>query len=134
VVTTSEREQSEIVNAEPRRVLLLESDEALRELFSRILRHLHVEPVAAVDATEAVAALRDHAPELVLLDTRPAEDGVAVLSALRSDPDLAGVPVVTMGTDACAPPAVAAHVTFPFRFIDLTTILLSLLEPGSLGL
>ncbi|BDG04107.1 hypothetical protein AMOR_31030 [Anaeromyxobacter oryzae] len=116
-------------------MLVVEGDDSLRQLFATLLRHLDVVPVSADDAETAVAALRQEAPpDVVLLDTRlPATDRAAVLSAIRSDPELEHVPIVTMGTGTNAPPAVVAHLVMPFRLAEFTTILLALLYPESAG-
>ena len=89
-------------------VLLVEDDPGdvlmTREAFEdyKVQNQLHV----VNDGTEAMAFLRregDYAdvprPDLVLLDLNlPRMDGREVLQAIKSDPDLASIPVVVLTT------------------------------------
>jgi two-component system response regulator len=89
-------------------VLLVEDDPGdvlmTREAFQdyKVGNQLHV----VNDGTEAMAFLRregEHAqaprPDLVLLDLNlPRMDGREVLQAIKSDPDLASIPVVVLTT------------------------------------
>jgi CheY-like chemotaxis protein len=89
-------------------VLLVEDDPGdvlmTREAFEdyKVGNQLHV----VNDGTEAMAFLRregDHSqaprPDLVLLDLNlPRMDGREVLQAIKSDPDLASIPVVILTT------------------------------------
>ena len=89
-------------------VLLVEDDPGdvlmTKEAFEdyKVVNQLHV----VNDGTEAMAFLRregEHAekprPDLVLLDLNlPRMDGREVLEAIKSDPDLASIPVVVLTT------------------------------------
>ena len=89
-------------------VLLVEDDPGdvlmTKEAFEdyKLVNQLHV----VNDGTEAMAFLRregEHAdkprPDLVLLDLNlPRMDGREVLQAIKSDPDLASIPVVVLTT------------------------------------
>jgi signal transduction histidine kinase/CheY-like chemotaxis protein len=53
--------------------------------------------VRAADGAEGVAAVRRSRPDVVILDLlMPGLDGFAVVERLRSDPDLADVPIIVM--------------------------------------
>ena len=53
----------------------------------------------AADGREAVAAVREHRPDVVLMDIRmPVLDGLSALKEITSDPDLAGTRIVVLTT------------------------------------
>lgn len=121
--------------AEPVRILLVDDspgDVSLtREAFgaARIANELSV----AVDGRQALSMLRRegvHAdtvrPDLVLLDLNlPGTDGRAVLSTLKSDPDLGSIPVIVLTTSsdeadirACYRNHASCFITKPVDFGD----------------
>jgi DNA-binding response OmpR family regulator len=82
-------------------VLVLDDDNAdMREHLSRLLsRWWHVE--AADDGETALDAARRSKPDLIVADLMmPRLDGVGLVSALRSDPDLLEVPVILLSARA----------------------------------
>ena len=93
-------------------VLLVDDNPADVDLTSDVLakskRHFHVQ--ALPDGTEAISFLRhqgDYAeapvPDLVVLDLNlPRKDGREVLAEVKSDPDLAKIPIVIFTTSQAA--------------------------------
>jgi two-component system cell cycle response regulator len=78
-----------------RPVLVIDDNNDARVIAVRILRHLGEEAVCVAGGAEAMEFLRHERPKLVLLDLdMPDMDGCAVLQRIRSDPDLASLPVV----------------------------------------
>ena len=79
----------------PIRILLVEDNEVFREALELLLgMRADIEIVASVgDGAEAVAAVDEHAPHVVLMDYRlPGMDGVQATAALRaSHPEVAVV-------------------------------------------
>ena len=76
-------------------VLVVDDDETQRELMSRFLAKENYVPKTAADGSTGLALARALRPRAILLDvTMPGMDGWSVLSALKADPDLAGIPVV----------------------------------------
>lgn len=77
------------------RILVVDDDAGSRELIREALRHEGHDVRTAPDGAAALSHLRSEPVDLVLLDrTMPGMDGLAVLSAIRDDPELALLPVV----------------------------------------
>lgn len=78
-----------------RPVLVVDDNADVRVLVSRILRLIGEQAACVSGGKEALEYLRHERPKLVLLDLMmPEVDGLAVLRTIRSDPALAGLPVV----------------------------------------
>ncbi|HEX6489390.1 MAG TPA: response regulator [Candidatus Dormibacteraeota bacterium] len=76
-------------------VLLVEDDRDIAEMYRRRMAADGLRVVIAEDAATGLAMLRQDAPRVVLLDIRlPDQDGFHVLQAVRSEPELADVPVL----------------------------------------
>ena len=87
--------------AERVRVLLVEDNEVFREALELLLGlRGEIEVVASAgDGSEAVAAAREHVPDVVLMDYRmPGLDGVQATRALREA--VPGAAVVCLTADA----------------------------------
>ncbi len=83
------------------RVLLVEDAPFLRYAFSRLLRMQGYDVREANDGQEALDCLADYRPHLVLTDLMmPVMGGVELISHIRADPTMAGVPVVAITADA----------------------------------
>ena len=78
-------------------ILVIDDDAAARNLLVRILSK---EGYRVIEAATGEAGLRlaaEHQPNAITLDVvMPGMDGWAVLSALKSDPSLAGIPVIML--------------------------------------
>ena len=78
-------------------VLVVEDDDATRELLVRLLEKEGHRVTEARDGREALAAAERSAPRLVLLDLMmPEMDGFEFIEALRGRPALASIPVVVL--------------------------------------
>ena len=76
-------------------VLLVDDDPAARELLQRFLEREGFHVRTAADGRAGLTLARALKPRAILLDVEmPRMDGWAVLHAVRSDPDLAGTPVI----------------------------------------
>lgn len=78
-------------------VLLVEDQSETRRPLARLLRLEGYEVRTATDAYAAAAAIRNDAPDLVLLDVGiPPMDGLTMLSLLRDEPQFRDIPVVVV--------------------------------------
>ncbi len=82
------------------RVLVADDNADMRDYVTRLLRsEYEVESVAS--GTEALAAILDHPPDLVLSDVMmPGLDGFALLKALRGNPETSALPVILLSARA----------------------------------
>lgn len=77
------------------RVLVADDSESIRTLFERLLAAEGYGIVSATDGVEALEAVRDHRPDVILLDvTMPRLDGLEVCRRLKADPATRLTPVV----------------------------------------
>jgi PAS domain S-box-containing protein len=78
-------------------VLVIDDDAAARELIARILAKEGMEVLGAASGAIGLEIARERRPDLITLDVMmPGLDGWAVLTALKSDPALAEIPVVML--------------------------------------
>lgn len=76
-------------------VLIVDDEEDLADAAEALLRRRGFRTWKVHDGQAAVAAARELAPDLILLDYElPELDGLQVIEALRADPATAGIPVL----------------------------------------
>jgi diguanylate cyclase (GGDEF)-like protein len=81
------------------RVLLIDDEPAQRKLFATYLTRLGFDVVTATDGHDGLAKARALRPDAVLSDVlMPGMDGFHFCIKLRSDPELAGIPIVLMSS------------------------------------
>ena len=79
------------------RILLVEDDRAVAEMYRLKLRRDGFAVQIAEDGERAIDLARRQTPDLVLLDVRlPKRDGLQVLDEMRRDPSTSGVPIVVL--------------------------------------
>ena len=85
---------------EPLRVLLIDDQSAFTRLLSLTLKRSGGYIVREVnDSTKAVSVAREFQPNIIFCDIdMPGIDGGEVASQIRSDPDLAGVPIIFLSS------------------------------------
>jgi DNA-binding response OmpR family regulator len=82
------------------RVLIVDDDVSVTELFARMLRLEGLEVWAAHSADEGLTLAKAHRPHAVILDLRmPLTSGVQVLRSLRTIPGMQHTPVTIVTGD-----------------------------------
>ncbi len=75
-------------------ILIADDDDDVLELVELSLRPGGYRLIVAHDGDEAIQAVRQHHPALVVLDvTMPGMTGYEVVEAIRADPELSDIPV-----------------------------------------
>jgi CheY-like chemotaxis protein len=81
------------------KVLVVDDDASTRLILRRLLSHLHCDVRLAVNGVEALAAIEQFSPDLVLLDVvMPSLDGVETLQAIRNSTHHADLPVISISS------------------------------------
>ena len=81
-------------------MLLVEDQLDTRELFAEYLSYAGFSVATAINGHEAVSLARLLKPDVVLMDIRmPGMNGLEATADLKSDPDLAHIPVVAITAD-----------------------------------
>lgn len=79
------------------KVLVIDDDPTFQDLMQRFLSQEGFQIISARNATEALKLARELDPDLITLDVMmPQQDGWSVLMQLKSDPDLARIPVLML--------------------------------------
>jgi adenylate cyclase len=82
---------------EPPRILIVDDNDANRDILQTRLSEHGYELLQAADGEEALAIAKECQPDLILLDIMmPNMDGVEVSRRLRADPATASIPIVVM--------------------------------------
>jgi CheY-like chemotaxis protein len=102
------------------RVLVVDDDEAIRDVVAEVLRDEGYSVVCAENGAQALREIEgDHHPDLVLLDLMmPVMSGWEVLEQLQANQELARIPVVVVS--AMSAPGAREHLAKP---IDLDRLL-----------
>jgi CheY-like chemotaxis protein len=123
--------------AEHKHILVVDDEEDVQILVSRILRDAGYEVERASDGKEAIDKIEAALPDLIVLDLMmPVVDGWGVLQFLRTKKDAPPVVIVTARTDYATfargiREGGTAFVSKPFRFHELVATCQRLLLPGT---
>ncbi len=80
-----------------RKILVVEDDKFLRELFVRKMFNEGFDVDSAIDAEQAFDALKKKKPEIILLDLiLPGVDGFEILTQIKADDNLKDIPVMVI--------------------------------------
>jgi len=81
----------------PKKILIIEDDKFLSEMYATKLKEAGFEVEAAYDGEEGLYAAEEFNPDLILLDIlMPKMDGVQVMKKLREDSWGKNVPVILL--------------------------------------
>jgi DNA-binding response OmpR family regulator len=111
--------------SERQRILVVDDEEDVRLLISRILVERGFDVDQAANGEQALERLQQHRPDLMVLDLMmPEVDGWEVLRRLRAMPDAPPVVIVTALGDYAAlsrgiREGASAYIIKPFRFNEL---------------
>jgi len=110
------------------RVLLVEDSDTLRFLFARVLESQAAEVREAADGQQALDALLDFEPDLILTDLMmPVMGGIELIRRVRAMPALDAVPVVAITAHATAAVEQEAReagaVDFIVKPVEIPTLL-----------
>lgn len=79
------------------RVLLVEDDETLRQLYKEAFTNNNFEVLEAGDGQLGIDTTLQDSPDIIILDLMlPRQGGLGVLRILRSHPDTRNIPVIIM--------------------------------------
>lgn len=79
------------------KILIVEDEMFVRELYQRVLSQNGFEVSTAEDGEKGLAAAAQDHPDLILLDIMmPGMNGIQVLQKLKVDPNLKNIPVVLL--------------------------------------
>jgi adenylate cyclase len=92
----------------PPRILIVDDNEKNRDILRTRLGRQGYELIEAADGEEAVAAARQHHPDLILLDVMmPKVDGIEACRQLKADADLPFTPIILVTAKADSKDVVA---------------------------
>jgi CheY-like chemotaxis protein len=81
----------------PKKILVVEDNEANRILMRQILKYHGYEVLEAADGEAGLKMAREHMPDLILLDLQmPVMGGIAVIRELRKTPELSKLKVMAV--------------------------------------
>ena len=84
-----------------RRILLVEDNEANRDMLSRRLLRRGYEILIAVDGREGIEMAAKEHPDLILMDMHlPVMDGWEATRQIKSDEQTGGIPIIALTADA----------------------------------
>ncbi len=79
------------------KILLIDDDQSLRQLYGLELSSKGFQFVEAVDGDDGLAKAKAEKPNLILLDVMmPKTDGIATLQKIKEDPELKDIPVLML--------------------------------------
>jgi two-component system response regulator MprA len=82
------------------RVLVADDDRAIRESLERVLKLEGYDPVLAPDGAATLAAVREHEPDVIVLDLMmPGVDGLTVARVLRAEKNKVPILMLTARTE-----------------------------------
>jgi CheY-like chemotaxis protein len=85
------------------KILIVEDNEMNRDMLSRRLERRGFSIVMAVDGQQGVDMARAEKPDLILMDmSLPVMDGWTATQTIKSDADLANIPVIALTAHAMA--------------------------------
>lgn len=118
------------------KILVVDDEVAISKLLQSLLKREGYEVCVAYDGLEALQAVSDHHPNLILLDVMmPNLDGFGTLKRLKENPDTADIPVVMLTARADDTSVVHgwdsgadSYLTKPFNPLELISFVRRILD------
>ncbi len=83
--------------ADKKKILIVEDDQDVRELYAEVLRDEGFEVAEAVDGQSGLAKVLEGAYDLLLLDIMlPKFDGLEILKTIKEKAEVKGIPVILL--------------------------------------
>lgn len=80
-----------------KKILIIEDDSFLSEMYSTKLIQEGFETEIAVDGKQGINKIKDIKPDLVLLDiVLPKMDGFEILESIKKDPEFKNIPIILL--------------------------------------
>ena len=80
-----------------KRILVVEDNDLNRKLFCDVLRVKGHEVLPCDDGSKVLGAAKEFGPDLVIMDIQlPNVSGVELITSMKKDPTLAGIPVLAV--------------------------------------
>jgi CheY-like chemotaxis protein len=122
------------------RILVVDDEPAIVRLMEYVLDRQGYTVQTAADGDEALRLVGAFRPDLILLDVMmPRKDGYTVAEAIRTDPDLARIPIIMLSAkaqDTDVEQGLAAgadiYLTKPFEPDGLLETVARCLAPGNM--
>lgn len=117
-------------------VLVVEDEFGIAELLDAVLTEEGYQVVTAMNGRDGLELLARERPVLVISDyMMPVMDGAILLTRIRADPALQGIPVVMMSsmTEAAIAQRCTGYTAFlrkPFKLFELLDVVEQVLEKG----
>ncbi len=119
-------------------ILVADDEPALLRLMSFVLQKQGHVMLTATNGEEALQMVREQRPDLVVLDIMmPRLDGFQVAERIRSEPEIAGIPIVMLSAKAQdedvergLAAGVNTYITKPFAPEQLAIVVADLLRGG----
>ena len=122
-------------------ILSIEDTPGIRRLIRMTLEYMGFQVLEAVDGEAGLQMVRQHRPDLVLMDVRmPGISGLAACEVIRADPQLSDIPVVMLSSASDDSDIAAgiksganAYLVKPFQpteLIELATRLIEEADPS----
>ena len=118
------------------KILVIEDEETVRENILELLDAEGFDAIAAPNGRIGLELARQQLPDLILCDVRmPELDGYGVLQGIRSDPAIAGIPLIFLTAKASKTDlsyglelGANAYITKPFTITELLSAISEILE------
>jgi CheY-like chemotaxis protein len=118
------------------KILVIEDEETVRENILELLDAEGFDAIAASNGRIGLELARQQLPDLILCDVRmPELDGYGVLQGIRSDPAMAGIPLIFLTAKASKTDlsyglelGANAYITKPFTITELLSAISQILE------